>query len=246
MNSAPTVDDQSTLPISSSIPPTIKANSPPVVPIGTLNNATPVVVQNACPPALPQSTLPNYEALLEERQSVEPIEEIHLGNNVTFTVPAVPTDEYIRTRRETITRLRQYDHFFKHKLVGFDFTNLETLSLQQLAVLEKDVKFSISMTNGASTLRTMSKNAFNLMGQFVDAPGLGTALDMNQEYVDSIHEAGIEYSKALCTDPLVRISYVAVATAIELRTQKRKVSEICNPFLASTVEPEMKRKYTDL
>jgi hypothetical protein len=92
----------------------------------------------------------------------------------------------------------------------------------------------------------MSKLTFDVMGSFVDAPGLGTALDMNPEYVDSVHEAGIKYSRSIITDPLVRIGFIAVTTAYTLHTNKRKVSEICNPFLANTVEPELKKRYNDL
>jgi hypothetical protein len=69
---------------------------------------------------------------------------------------------------------------------------------------------------------------------------------MNPDYVDSVHEAGIENSKALCTDPLIRIGYIAAMTAYGLHQNKRKVSEIYTPFLSNTVEPELKRRYNEL
>lgn len=128
----------------------------------------------------------------------------------------IQNENDIIERRRLILKIKEYKQLLAHKLNGINLDSLDTLSIDALEDLLKDIEFTVGVSSSAATLKAMSEGTFNAVGGMFNTPGLGTALCMNPEYVDTIHEVGIKYSSYIYQDPLVRLGLIVSQTAAVL------------------------------
>lgn len=133
----------------------------------------------------------------------------------------IQNENDIIDRRRLILKIKEYKQLLSHKLNGLNLDSLDTLSIDALEDLLKDIEFTVGVSSSAATLKAMSEGTFNAVGGMFNTPGLGTALCMNPEYVDTIHEVGIKYSSYIYQDPLLRLGLIVSQTAAVLYQMNR-------------------------
>lgn len=165
------------------------------------------------------------------------IEIIEIGTGKGATRVNIESNENdIIDRRRIILKIKEYKQLLAHKLNGIHLDNLDTLSIEALEDLLKDVEFTIGVSSSAATLKAMSEGVFNTVGGLLHAPGLGSALCMNHEYVDTIHEVGIKYSSYIYQDPLLRLGLIVTQTAAVLFQMNRnqEITRLASSPVSST------------
>lgn len=180
----------------------------------TLNTVTP-----SLPPSIPASLSTPIPPTQTLPQNIEVIQlgdaqRLPFGNNNE-------NEADIIDRRRLILRIKEYKQLLAHKLNGINLDNLDALSLDALEDLLKDIEFTVGVSSSAATLKAMSEGIFNAVGGMLHTPGLGSALCMNPEYVDTIHEVGIKYSSYIYQDPLLRLGLIVAQTAAILYQMNR-------------------------
>lgn len=156
-------------------------------------------------------------------------------------------------KRKLIIQITNYKNSRLGKyLTSFDFNNLDNQTVDELARMLTEIKYSVSVRTTSGTI----ENSFKYVTTFTEAiacnftplllSGYSNALNNNENVLDCLTEISLENQDLFYVSPAKRLGFYMVSTAINVHAinSMRKTNE--NNNLNAPVSNDIQYKFSDL